>query len=458
MTSWTLRCLALCILGAALVPGVHAQPAPIDIDRPCFRLAASDFWIQLNDGRIFNLNPAEASNIQIHCDPGNNSYTTIEVTWHQHGVLMRFFAYLRSDGSSWWSDELRIYDGGAQSDWLYAYGDFFRSPRGQPFQAVSWETTADSGTGNATNGLPGGQIHFGNLELIAFHQVVQAITPGSQATDAGTPATQPIDAASPAIQPPDAPQHGAKSTGIVMPDLGRAFGTPLGIAAIGAVVVAAGFGSFAVGRRHARNATPVKSTPADPGRGGMPGQVPTRMPKTLLVWSLVLGIPLMVVGVFALYILAQYGRTAADIVGLTIGNFGVAPLLVAGVIAAVPVVLFIAYLVARKRWKSRQQAGIQAMWQHVPESAQPTPASIAPQPPTRSRQASQPLQAPPSWIEVGHTAGAAPRPAAASAPAWIDLGPLPAVPSPDESPEWIDLGPLPGADDKPRPRKRKQKE
>ncbi|HEY4177922.1 MAG TPA: hypothetical protein VGM90_13840 [Kofleriaceae bacterium] len=64
-------------------------------------------------------------------DPQNDG--TIEATWKENGVEMRLFVYLHTDGTQWWSDEIRHYDGAAQGDWVTYTGDYFRSPIGSAF-------------------------------------------------------------------------------------------------------------------------------------------------------------------------------------------------------------------------------------------------------------------------------------------------------------------------------------
>jgi hypothetical protein len=64
-------------------------------------------------------------------DPGTpNEYTTLELTWHQHGVEQRINIYFASDGTNWWADEIRTYDGEANADWIEQRGEFFKSPLG----------------------------------------------------------------------------------------------------------------------------------------------------------------------------------------------------------------------------------------------------------------------------------------------------------------------------------------
>jgi PKD repeat protein len=139
-----------------------AQKSPIDIQQPCFHLKASDFRIHLDDGRTFTLDPT-ATQVSAHCDPGDATYTTVELGWQQNGVEMRFFAYLHSDGSAWWSNEVRTYMGnanpGATDDWLYAQGDFLHTPLGQAFTAATWDQTVMSSDASRQ-----ATVHFEGLQ------------------------------------------------------------------------------------------------------------------------------------------------------------------------------------------------------------------------------------------------------------------------------------------------------
>ncbi len=60
--------------------------------------------------------------------------TTLEATWREHGVEMRLSMYLTTDGTDWWADEIRTYDGAAQGDWITHHGDFLRSPIDLPYE------------------------------------------------------------------------------------------------------------------------------------------------------------------------------------------------------------------------------------------------------------------------------------------------------------------------------------
>ena len=122
------------------------------------------------------------SPVSVRGDPGMpNEYTTLELTWQEHGVEMRLFIYFSSDGGQWWSNEIRTYNGAASGDWITYKGDFFRRPLGQPFTGDFTVATPDPAVGS---------LHFSNLRLEAFR------TPSVCATARGAfalePGTSPI--------------------------------------------------------------------------------------------------------------------------------------------------------------------------------------------------------------------------------------------------------------------------
>jgi hypothetical protein len=58
---------------------------------------------------------------------------------------VRFFTYFYSDGSSsWWSNEMRTYNGQASADWLFYTGMFFQTPYGSSFRG-DVDLTNDAG-------------------------------------------------------------------------------------------------------------------------------------------------------------------------------------------------------------------------------------------------------------------------------------------------------------------------
>jgi hypothetical protein len=89
---------------------------------------------------------------QLNSDPGGSDYWTIEVVWLEHEVEQRLNMYFGSDGTDWWVDEIRTYDGYDPGEWVYAYGPFFQAPLGEAFEAdVRVELL---GTGARASGQP----------------------------------------------------------------------------------------------------------------------------------------------------------------------------------------------------------------------------------------------------------------------------------------------------------------
>ena len=72
-----------------------------------YTASARSFAIDVN-GKTF---VAEDPDIEVSGDPGTPTYQTLEMTWQEHGVEMRWYVYFTSDGNEWWSNEFRTYDG-----------------------------------------------------------------------------------------------------------------------------------------------------------------------------------------------------------------------------------------------------------------------------------------------------------------------------------------------------------
>jgi hypothetical protein len=117
--------------GSGPGPTSTTSANPVAWSTSTVSLTASDFWI-VADGQTYLANP---NAVDVHSDPGDSMYTTLELVWTEHGREMRFFTYFYSDGtSSWWSNEMRTYNGQASSDWLFYTGMFFQSPYGSAFK------------------------------------------------------------------------------------------------------------------------------------------------------------------------------------------------------------------------------------------------------------------------------------------------------------------------------------
>ena len=69
----------------------------------------------------------------VHSDPGDDGYTTLELTWTEAGVEQRIFIYFRSDGTQWWADEIRTYGAPGEERWITTQGRWFTSPLGTPW-------------------------------------------------------------------------------------------------------------------------------------------------------------------------------------------------------------------------------------------------------------------------------------------------------------------------------------
>ena len=111
------------------------------------------------DGHTFT--PPAA--LTVHSDPGDPTYTTLEVTWADHGVEMRIYAYFHADGARWWSDEIRTYDGRVPGNWVYYRGRFFDRPLGQPFDGDLNVASSSADAAGVT-----GTLRIDGLRLEAF--------------------------------------------------------------------------------------------------------------------------------------------------------------------------------------------------------------------------------------------------------------------------------------------------
>lgn len=142
---------------ADAAPDMTSRPAnPVSWTTPNASLSADDFWIVANGQRF---TATVARDLEVHSDPGDLDYTTLELTWHEVGREMRLFIYFKADATHWWSEEVRTYDGQSPAEWLYYDGIFFRAPLGSPF-----EGDVDLGN-NGPDDRFRGTIHFKNLRL-----------------------------------------------------------------------------------------------------------------------------------------------------------------------------------------------------------------------------------------------------------------------------------------------------
>jgi hypothetical protein len=97
---------------------------------PTVTLRACDFAI-VADGKRYT---SAGATVDVHSDPGDPVYTTLELIWTENDREMRYFIYFSADATGWWSNEMRTYNGQLpNSDWLYYEGTFFKSPLGGTF-------------------------------------------------------------------------------------------------------------------------------------------------------------------------------------------------------------------------------------------------------------------------------------------------------------------------------------
>lgn len=106
-----------------------AAPVTFHFETPTVLLDAASVEVTVA-GTTFE----PTSGVQIAGDPGTPiAYTTLELTWHQHDVEQRIFIYFTSDGTKWWADEIRTYDGQPNGEWIERRGKFFESPLGTAY-------------------------------------------------------------------------------------------------------------------------------------------------------------------------------------------------------------------------------------------------------------------------------------------------------------------------------------
>lgn len=103
----------------AAAPAVHFETPTVVLDAASVEVTVAD--------KSF----VPPSDVLVEGDPGiGNDYTSLELTWHDQGVEQRISIYFTSDGTNWWANEIRTYDGNANAEWIAHQGEFFKSPLG----------------------------------------------------------------------------------------------------------------------------------------------------------------------------------------------------------------------------------------------------------------------------------------------------------------------------------------
>jgi hypothetical protein len=112
--------------GADPVADEPASGSGFHFETPTVLLRAASVEVTVA-GQTFVPTP----DVRVEGDPGTpNEYTTLELTWHERGVEQRIFIYFASDGTNWWANEIRTYDGKTNGDWIEQQGKFFTTQLG----------------------------------------------------------------------------------------------------------------------------------------------------------------------------------------------------------------------------------------------------------------------------------------------------------------------------------------
>lgn len=126
---------AAVMVAAVLAPAAVAQTQPtaepaLHWQTDVVDLAADSLALEAND-LIFT---TEGTSLGVGSDPGGPDYWTLEAEWTEHDREQRLYLYFGSDGTDWWVDEIRTYDGHDPGEWIAYQGPHFRTPLGQAFE------------------------------------------------------------------------------------------------------------------------------------------------------------------------------------------------------------------------------------------------------------------------------------------------------------------------------------
>jgi hypothetical protein len=126
-------------------PATFGCSGSVQWDTPQVHLYGAAFSI-LTTGATGTQNfTAIDSNVEVQSDPGDATYQTLELTWHENGVEQRWYIYFASDGKDWWVTEMRTYDGAARGEWVYFMGERFRTALGSAWSGDIDLTAGDHG-------------------------------------------------------------------------------------------------------------------------------------------------------------------------------------------------------------------------------------------------------------------------------------------------------------------------
>lgn len=158
-------------------PATFPCSTAVHWDTPQVHLEGSQFSIMTVGKTGANDFVGNDPKMVLHSDPGDAKYQTLELEWHELGVVQRWYIYFASDGKDWWATEMRTYDGSPGGDWVYFVGERFRTPLGSAWSGDLDVTNSDHGV---TSHL---RMHITHLEAFLSHGPMLP-DPG-----AGTPTT-----------------------------------------------------------------------------------------------------------------------------------------------------------------------------------------------------------------------------------------------------------------------------
>jgi hypothetical protein len=131
-------------------------------------------------------------NVEVHGDPGDAQYATLELSWNQHGVEMRANIYFASDGADWWVSEMRTYNGktGNDANWVTFPGQQFRTRLGTAYDGNVDETATEDGVTS--------HLRIGGMRLA---YLPSAATPTQSTPSATNYGTIPVPSTTAAVHP-----------------------------------------------------------------------------------------------------------------------------------------------------------------------------------------------------------------------------------------------------------------
>lgn len=190
------------------MPPASAGAPGVDWTTERVALTADDFRLDVNDLEF----GVDVQPTRMTSDPGGSDYWTLEVEWPEHDVEQRLNMYFGSDGTDWWVDEIRTYDGYDPGEWVYAYGPFFQTPLGQAFEGDIQVDLLGTGRPDDRENLVPAVLSFTGMRL--------AVSPGAE------PILEPAETTS-AASPTAAEKRRAKKDAAVERALFAAFRQPV---------------------------------------------------------------------------------------------------------------------------------------------------------------------------------------------------------------------------------------